>query len=77
MKMSRIALLTGLGLVAVTLPAAAASTGMGDAGLRSAPAAHVQLAQTNTTRQANEERASDYRTTKKMKKKMKRSRKMR
>lgn len=76
MKTSGFALVAGLGLLALTLPASAASSVTGDAGLRFAPSAGIQLAQTNTTRQTNEERASDYRTTKKSKK-AKRSKKMR
>lgn len=70
MKISGIALLAGLGPIAFMLPASAAPSTMGD-GIGSAPPAHVQLAQVNTTRQANEERASDYRTTTKKKAKAK------
>jgi hypothetical protein len=69
MKISRIALLAGLGMVAMTLPAAAAPVATNSTDVRTAKPAYMQLAQMNATRAASEARGGDYKKAKKAKKK--------
>jgi hypothetical protein len=69
MKISRIALLAGLGMVAMTLPAAAAPVTTDNTDVRAAKPAYMQLAQYNATRAANEARGGDFKKAKKPKKK--------
>jgi hypothetical protein len=59
MKTSRIALLAGLGMLAMTLPTAAASMASGSIEVRTAKPELMQLAQ-NRTRQIAEERGGLY-----------------
>jgi hypothetical protein len=73
MKISRIALLAGLGMVAMTLPAAAAPVATDSTDVRAAKPAYMQLAQMNSTRAASEARGGDF---KKAKKKAKKKKKM-
>jgi hypothetical protein len=70
MKISRIALLAGLGMLAMTLPATAAPTVSGSTEVRTAKPELMQLAQ-NRTRAISEARGGDYKK-KKAKKKAKR-----
>lgn len=73
MTISRIALLAGLGMLAMTLPAAAAPTASGSTDVRTANPDAVQVAQAvNRTRQINEERGGLYKAKKAKKKKAKR-----
>src|SRR5262245_34306057 len=65
MKISRIALLAGLGTVAMTLPAAAARVATDGTDVRAANPAYMQLAQANATRSANEARGGDFKKPKK------------
>jgi hypothetical protein len=65
MKISRIALLAGLGTVAMTLPAAAARVATDGTDVRAASPAYMQLAQANATRSANEARGGDFKKPKK------------
>jgi hypothetical protein len=67
MKISRIALLAGLGVVAMTLPAAAAPVSTDSTDARAAKPAYMQLAQSNATRAASEARGGDYKKAKKKK----------
>ena len=69
MKISRIALLAGLGMVAMTLPAAAAPVVTDSTDVRAAKPAYMQLAQMNATRAASEARGGDFKKAKKPKKK--------
>src|SRR5688500_19929211 len=70
MKLHRIALLAGLGLVAVSLPAAAAPTVAGDGlDVRASKPALLQLAQMNASRAANEARGGNFKSKGKKKKK--------
>lgn len=71
MKISHIALLAGLGMVAVTVPAAAAPAVSGSTDVRATQPALIQLAQANATRAANEARGGDYKAKKPKKKKKK------
>jgi hypothetical protein len=68
MRISRIALLAGLGMLAMTLPTAAAPTASGSTDVRTAKPDLMQVAQ-NRTRQINEQRGGLY------KKKAKKSKK--
>ncbi len=68
MKISRIALLAGLGMVTMTLPAAAAPVSTDSTDVRASKPAYMQLAQ-NATRAANEARGGDFKKAKKPKKK--------
>jgi hypothetical protein len=68
MKISRIALLAGLGMLAMTLPTAAAPTLPGSSDVRTAKPDLMQLAQ-NRTRQIAEERGGLYKPKKAKKKK--------
>jgi hypothetical protein len=68
MKISRIALLAGLGMVAITLPAAAAPVATDSTDVRASKPAYMQLAQ-NATRAANEARGGDFKAKKPKKKK--------
>jgi hypothetical protein len=68
MKISRIALLAGLGMVAMTLPAAAAPVATDSTDVRAATPAYMQLAQLSP-RQINEARGGDFKKAKKAKKK--------
>jgi hypothetical protein len=68
MKVSRIALLAGLGIIAMTLPAAAALAVSDGTDVRTAKPDLMQLAQ-NRTRQISEERGGDFKKAKKPKKK--------
>jgi hypothetical protein len=70
MKISRIALLAGLGMVAMTLPAAAAPVATDSTDVRAAKPAYMQLAQ-NQSRAAAEARGGDFKKAKKAKKKKK------
>ena len=70
MKMSRIALLAGLGMVAMTLPAAAAPETTDSTDVRAAKPTYMQLAQVDATRAASELRG-DFKKPKKAKKKAK------
>jgi hypothetical protein len=70
MKISRIALLAGLGMVAVTLPAAAAPVATDSIDVRASKPAYMQLAQ-NATRAAAEARGGDFKKAKKKKAKKK------
>jgi len=70
MKISRIALLAGLGMVAMTLPAAAAPVTTDSTDVRAAKPAYMQLAQMNATRAGSEARGGDFKA-KKAKKKAK------
>jgi hypothetical protein len=65
MKISRIALLAGLGTVAMTVPAAAAPVVTDGTDVRAGKPAYMQIAQTNTTRSANEARGGDFKKPKK------------
>ena len=67
MKISRIALLAGLGIVAMTLPAAAVPASAGPEITKAQPAL-IQLAQLSP-RQINEARGGDFKKAKKPKKK--------
>ena len=69
MKISRIALLAGLGMVAMTLPAAAAPVSTDSTDVRAAKPAYMQLAQGNVTRSTSEARGGDFKKAKKPKKK--------
>ena len=69
MKISRIALVAGLGVVAIALPAAAAPTPVEGTGLHAAKPASMQLAQVNTSRAINEARGGNYKKAMKKKKK--------
>ena len=63
MTISRIALLAGLGMLAMTLPATAAPTASGSTDVRIAKPDPMQLAQAvNRTRQINEERGGSAST---------------
>jgi hypothetical protein len=68
MKISRIALLAGLGMLAMTLPTSAAPTVSGSTDVRTAKPELMQLAQ-NRTRAISEARGGDYKKAKKPKKK--------
>jgi hypothetical protein len=68
MKINRIALLAGLGMVAMTLPAVAAPVATDSTDVRASKPAYMQLAQ-NATRAASEARGGDYKKAKKAKKK--------
>ena len=70
MKMSRVALLAGLGMVAMTLPAAAAPVTTDSTDVRAAKPTYMQLAQVDATRAASELRGGDFKP-KKAKKKAK------
>lgn len=59
MKISHIALLAALGMVAMTLPAAAAPAVSGSTDARQTQPALIQLAQ-NRTREINEARGGDF-----------------
>ena len=73
MTISRIALLTGLGMLAMTLPATASPTTSGSTDARTAKNDLMQVAQAvNRTRQINEERGGLYKSKKAKKKKAKR-----
>jgi hypothetical protein len=73
MTISRIALLAGLGMLAITLPAAASPTASGSTDARTAKNDLMQVAQAvNRTRQINEERGGLYKSKKAKKKKAKR-----
>jgi hypothetical protein len=67
MKIYRIALVAGLGAIAMALPAAAAPTSGEGTDLHAAKPALMQLAQMNTSRAINEARGGNYK--KAMKKK--------
>ena len=67
MKISRIALLAGLGMVAMTLPAAAVPAPAGPEITKAQPAL-IQFAQLSP-RQINEARGGDFKKAKKAKKK--------
>ena len=69
MKISRIALLAGLGMLAMTVPTSAAPTVSGSADVRAAKPDLMQLAQ-NRTREINEARGGGYKKKAKKKKKM-------
>jgi hypothetical protein len=69
MKISRIALLAGLGMIAIALPAAAAPVTTDGTDVRAAKPAYMQLAQMNATRAASEARGGDFKKAKKAKKK--------
>jgi hypothetical protein len=69
MKISRIALLAGLGMIAMALPAAAAPVTTDGTAVRAAKPAYMQLAQMNATRAASEARGGDFKKAKKAKKK--------
>jgi hypothetical protein len=72
MKISRIALLAGLGMLAMTLPAAATPTASASTDVRTANPDLMQVAQAvNRTRQINEERGGLYKSKKAKKKKAK------
>jgi hypothetical protein len=72
MIISRIALLAGLGILAMTLPAAATPTASGSTDVRTAKPDLTQVAQAvNRTRQINEERGGLYKSKKAKKKKAK------
>jgi hypothetical protein len=71
----RAALLAGIGLVAVTLPAAAAPAVSGSTEIRTDQPAMIQLAQANATRAASEARGGDYKAKKKAKKPKKKKKK--
>jgi hypothetical protein len=71
MRMSRIALLAGLGMVAMTLPAAAAPVTTDSTDVRAAKPTYMQLAQVDATRAASELRGGDFKKPKKAKKKAK------
>jgi hypothetical protein len=70
MKIDQIALLAGLGMVAMTLPASAAPATTDSADVRAAKPAYTQLAQ-NATRAASEARGGDFKKPKKAKKRQK------
>jgi hypothetical protein len=70
MKISRIALLAGLGMLAMALPASAAPTVSGSTDVRTAKPDLIQVAQ-NRTRAISEARGGDYKKAKKPKKKKK------
>ena len=70
MKISRIALLAGLGMLAMTLPTSAAPTVSGSTDVHAAKPGLMQLAQ-NRTRAISEARGGDYKKAKKAKKKKK------
>jgi hypothetical protein len=74
MKISNIALLAGLGMLAMTLPAAAAPTATGSTDVRTTKPDLIQVAQ-NRTREINEQRGGLYKKAKKPKKKKKGKRK--
>jgi hypothetical protein len=74
MKISSIALLAGLGMLAVTLPAAAAPTATGSTDVRTTKPDLIQVVQ-NRTREINEQRGGLYKKAKKPKKKKKGKRK--
>jgi hypothetical protein len=65
MKISRIALLAGLGMVAMTLPAAAVPVVTDGTDVRAGNPTYMQLAQTNATRAASEARGGDFKKPKK------------
>jgi hypothetical protein len=67
MKIRPIALLAGLGMVAMTLPAAAAPVSTDSTDVRAAKPAYMQLAQSNATRAASEARGGDFKKAKKKK----------
>ena len=69
MKITRIALLAGLGMVAMTLPAAAAPVATDSTDVRASKPAYMQLAQSNATRAASEARGGDFKARKKKSKK--------
>jgi hypothetical protein len=71
MKVSRIGLLAALGMVAMTLPAAAAPAVSDSTDARGTKPALIQLAQQNQSRAANEARGGNYKKAKKPKKKKK------
>ena len=71
MKVSRIALLAGLGMLAMTLPVAAAPVATDSTDVRASKPAHMQLAQMNATRAASEARGGDFKGKKKKAKKKK------
>jgi hypothetical protein len=68
MKISRIALLAGLGMVAMTLPAAAAPVATDSTDVRAGKPAYMQLAQMNASRAASEARGGDFKPKKAKKK---------
>lgn len=70
MKTSRIVLFAALGVIAVTVPAAAAPASFGDgAGAQASKPALMQVAQQNATRAINEARGGNFKATKKKKNK--------
>jgi hypothetical protein len=71
MKISCIALLAALGMVAMAIPAAAAPAATDSIDVRAAKPAYMQLAQVNVTRAASEARTGDYKRKAKKKKKKK------
>ncbi|MET0529491.1 MAG: hypothetical protein ABW003_14360 [Microvirga sp.] len=68
MKISRIALLAGLGMVAMTLPAAAAPVATDSTDVRAAKPAYMPLAQMDATRAASEARGGDFKAKRSKKK---------
>jgi hypothetical protein len=68
MKISRIAVLAGFGMVAMTLPAAAAPVTTVSTDVRAATPAYMQLAQVDATRAASEARGGDFKPKKSKKK---------
>jgi hypothetical protein len=74
MKISHVALLAGLGMLAMTLPAAAAPAASGGTDVRTAKPDLLQVAQ-NRTRQIAEERGGLYKKKAKKPKKKKKGKK--
>jgi len=68
MKISRFALLAGLGMAAMTLPAAAAPVTTDSTDVRAAKPAYMQLAQMNASRASSEARGGDFKAKKSKKK---------
>jgi hypothetical protein len=68
MKISNIALLAGLGMLAMTLPAAATPTATDSTDVRTTKSDLIQVAQ-NRTREINEQRGGLYKKARKAKKK--------
>ena len=69
MRISRIALLAGVGMVSMTLPSAAAAVATDSTDIRASKRAYIQLAQSNATRAASEARGGDFKARKKKSKK--------
>jgi hypothetical protein len=65
----RIALVAGLGVFSMMLPAAAAPAALGGTDLRTSEPASIKLAQYNRTRAISEARGGDYKKKAKKKKK--------